>query len=322
MSSRELTAAGITDPALRAGYERCRRLNAAHGKTYYLATLLLPPPKRPYVHALYGFARYADDMVDDLDPTRSVEERTRRFTDWSQRVRSDLAWASSADPICRALLDTLTRWRIPTSYVGEFLDSMEADLRVARYADFAALTSYMRGSAAVIGLQMLPILGRADDSIDSSVLEGHAVALGIAFQLTNFLRDIGEDWQRGRIYLPEDSMRQFGVDADRLARGWPDPAVRELLSFEVARAREFYAAAYGGIELVHSSSQPCLRTAFTLYSEILDRIERADYDVFSHRVAVPRRRRIRVGGGGLLRAWSARSRGSADTRGGDRATPR
>jgi phytoene synthase len=164
----------------------------------------------------------------------------------------------------------------------------------------------------VIGLQMLPILGRADGTIRWDVLESHAIDLGTAFQLTNFLRDIAEDLRRGRVYLPEESLRQFGVDRDRLARGRVDESIRNLLAWEIERARRLYAKAAPGIELVHPTSQDCLRTALTLYAEILDEIERADYDVFSRRVQVGLARRASVGAAGFRHALQQRRRGPGD----------
>jgi phytoene synthase len=301
-SARELSAAGITDPRLRDGYRICRRLNAAHGRTYYLATLMLPLAKRPYVHALYGFARYADDMVDRL----AGDERAEQFAAWSEEFVTDLDWGESGDPVCRAVIDTIERWDIPRTYFADFLDSMRMDLTVTEYATFDDLSRYMWGSAAVIGLQMLPILGRADDETAWDVLEPYAVDLGMAFQLTNFLRDIGEDLRLGRIYLPQDSLGTFGVDRDRLLRGRVDGPIRNLLAFEIARARDLYRRAAPGIDLVHPTSRDCLRTALTLYSGILDEIERADYDVFGSRIAVPVRRRARVAARGLTGAWSSR----------------
>jgi len=312
----ELSAAGITNPRLRAGYQLCRRLNAVHGRTYYLATLLLPPAKRPYVHALYGFARHADDIVDDLAASVGLDERAARFRAWSQDFVDDLDWGESADPVCRAVVDTIRRWDIPRSYFADFLDSMRMDLTVTEYATYEELSKYTWGSAAVIGLQMLPILGRADDSVGWETIEPYAIDLGVAFQLTIFLRDVAEDLRLGRIYLPQDSLAAFGVDRDRLARGRVDEPIRNLFASEIARARDLYVRAAPGIELVHATSRPCLIAALRLYSGILDEIERAGYDVFSGRISVPLTRRARVGTRGLIGAWSTR-RG----RPGDRATP-
>ncbi len=291
---RELDAAGIAGPALRAGYERCRSINAAHGRTFYLATLLLPPAKRPFVHALYGFARHLDDIVDE-NPAATSDERAERLDAWSANFLADLDWGATSDPVARAALDTITRWSIPTSYLTDFVDSMRMDLTITSYATYDDLARYMWGSAAVIGLQMLPILGRADDTVRWDNLETPAIALGTAFQLTNFLRDVGEDLRRGRIYLPQESLDRFGVDRDRLTRGTVDESIRNLMAWEIERARRLYAAAAPGIELVEPTSRDCLRTALTLYAGILDEIERADYDVFSGRVQVGLRRRAAVG---------------------------
>ncbi|MFN2560140.1 MAG: phytoene/squalene synthase family protein [Jatrophihabitans sp.] len=307
MSARtELDAAGIEGPALRAGYARCRAINAHHGRTYYLATLLLPPRKRPFVHALYGFARHVDDLVDDMTTRLSRGQRAERLEEWSADFLADLEWGSTSDPVSRAVIDTVQRWQIPTSYFADFLESMRMDLDVTAYETFEDLTRYMWGSAAVIGLEMLPILGRADPGTRWDVLESHAIDLGTAFQLTNFLRDVAEDLRRGRVYLPEESLRRFGVDRDRLARGQVDESIRNLLAWEIERARGLYASAAPGIDLVEASSRDCLRTATTLYADILDEIERADYDVFSGRVQVSVARRAAVGISGLRGALSAR----------------
>lgn len=297
--NRELDAAGIEGAALREGYRRCRALNARHGRTYYLATLLLPPAKRPYVHALYGFARYADDLVD-------VATDTSHFPPWRAEVLNDLDWGATSDPVVRALLDTVQRWQIPHSYIGDFLDSMYTDLSVTGYASYDDLVRYMWGSAAVIGLQMLPILGRADDDVPWDRLEMRAIDLAYAFQLTNFIRDVGEDLRRGRVYLPQSSLDQFGVDRGRLQRGRVDEPIRNLLAWEIERARALYRAAEPGIELVHPTSRDCLRTALMLYEGILDEVEAADYDVFSKRVSVGLPRRAIVGVSGLRGAWRAR----------------
>ena len=294
----ELSAAGITDPALRASYRRCRALNAGHGRTYYLATLLLPPAKRPYIHALYGFARHADDLVDERDGTG--------FAEWCEDFLAELDWGATSDPVNRAVLDTVARWQIPHSYFADFLDSMRMDLTVTGYATYDDLVRYMWGSAAVIGLETLPILGRADDSVGWDVLESPAIDLGYAFQLTNFLRDIAEDLRRGRVYLPQESLDQFGVDRDRLHRGRVDEPIRNLLAWEIERARGLYRSAEAGIDLVHPTSRDCLRTALTLYEGILDQIEANDYDVFSRRVSVGLARRGVVAVSGLRGAVRAR----------------
>jgi phytoene synthase len=301
VSRRELRAAGITDPELAASYEHCRRLNAAHGKTYYLATLLLPPAKRPFVHALYGFARYADEIVDDLSVT---VDRAEWLTRWGAEVLTDVARGASEHPVTRALVDTVRRWDIPVAHLETFLAAMRLDLTVTEYASYDDLLAYMYGSAAVIGLEMLPILGHP--GVPRSVVEPYAVDLGIAFQLANFIRDVGEDLRRGRVYLPMEDLALFGVDREHLLRGVVDGPVRRLLAFEVARCREVYRSAEPGIRLLDPSSRDCMRTAFRLYGEILDEVERVDYRVLDRRVSVGVGRRAAVALPGLARAVRAR----------------
>jgi 15-cis-phytoene synthase len=314
LAVRELDAAGITDPALRAGYRMCRALNARHGRTYYLATLLLPPERRPYVHALYGFARYADDLVD-VAPD-GADRPAKRFAEWCEQFLADLEWGATSEPVSRAVLDTAARWDIPHSYFADFLDAMRLDLTVTEYPTYEDLVHYMWGSAAVIGLEMLPILGRTDPSVPWDRLETYAIDLGYAFQLTNFLRDVGEDLQRGRVYLPRESLDRFGVDRERLhrhVRGRVDEPVRNLLAWEIERARGLYRRAEPGIALVHPTAQDCLRTAVALYEGILDEIERADYDVFSRRISVGLTRRAAAGVTGLRGAVRARRAGPRPT---------
>lgn len=296
MSARELDAAGIREPSLRAAYELCRRLNASHGKTYYLATLLLPPAKRPHVHALYGFARYADELVDDLDSPEPAA-----LVAWSDRFLHDLSRGESADPIARAVIHTARTWDIPADTFRAFLDSMQMDITVTGYATYADLERYMYGSAAVIGLQMVPIL----EPLDARAAD-HARTLGEAFQLSNFVRDVGEDLRRGRVYLPQEDLDRFGVTRADLAPGPTPPHVVDLLRFEIARTRRLYDAARPGIELLHPSSRDCIRTAFTLYAGILDAVEQADYQVLDRRVSVPLPRRLRVALPALVRARRAR----------------
>jgi phytoene synthase len=302
--ARELAAAGITSPRLRAGYQMCRRINARHGKTYFLATLLLPVAKRPYVHSLYAFARYADDIVDRLDAS------AERFEAWGTDFLADVELGTSTDPVCRAVIDTIGRWDIRRDYFVDFLGAMRADLSVTSYSTYDDLAKYMWGSAAVIGLEMLPILERADPDTAWTDLEPYAVDLGLAFQYTNFLRDVAEDLRLGRVYLPQESLRAFGVDRGRLelaARlGRVDQPIRNLLATEIARARDLYRHAAPGIDLVHPTSRDCLRTALVLYSRILDEIEAADYNVFGGRLSVPVAQRAGVAARGLIGAIAAR----------------
>jgi phytoene synthase len=292
------------DPDLAASYAACRRLHSAYGRTYFLATLLLPAWKRPYVHALYGFARYADEIVDDLASTLSPAEKAEALRIWGDRF---LAGDPAPDPtpgvdVLPAVRDTIARWSIPREHFEAFLTSMQMDLTVTEYETFEDLQTYVFGSAAVIGLQMVPIL----EPLNPAAYE-YARDLGVGFQLANFLRDVGEDLARGRIYLPQESLRLFGVDREHLARGVVDGPIRRLLAYEIARCRELFRNAAPGIRLLHPTSRDCIRTAFTLYSGILDEIERADYQVLDRRVSVPLPKRLGVALPGLVRAARARS---------------
>ena len=297
---RELRAAGIEEPGLAAAYQHCRRLHARHGRTYFLATRLLPASKRMYVHALYGFARSADELVDNRSDLRP-------FRDWLAATRRDLRGGASADPVVQAALHTAQTWSIPLATFEAFLDSMEQDLTVTGYPTYRDLEHYMYGSASVIGLQMLPLLEPADPEAASLP----ARRLGEAFQLTNFLRDVAEDMRRGRVYLPEEDLDRFGVRRRDLLPG-PTPAhVVDLLQFEIERARALYRAAEPGIDMVAVTSRDCLRTAYTLYAGILDAIEHADYQVLDRRITVPVRTRVRVAAPALVRSRQAR-RSTAD----------
>jgi phytoene synthase len=292
----ELDAAGITDAALRAAYLRCRALNAQHGRTYYLATRLLSAARRPAVHALYGFARLADDVVDDgLDGDTGVDDRERRLDGLEHQLFTGLAEGRSHHPVIAAVVHTVRRYDIQHGYFRDFLASMRMDLSVTDYPSMAELAVYMRGSAEVIGLQLLPVLGTR---VPRPEAEPAAMALGTAFQLTNFLRDVGEDLDRGRVYLPADVLAAHGVDRELLARcraeGTTHRRIRAALADLVAHTRRVYWAASAGIPLLARSSRPCVRTAYRLYSGILDMIERCDHDVLNRRVVVPRRRRLAV----------------------------
>ncbi|MBF6221975.1 phytoene/squalene synthase family protein [Nocardia abscessus] len=300
MMRTELDAAGITDQELRQSYRICRDINARDGKTFFLATRLLAPDQRPAVHALYGFARRADDILDEFDPHSSTADRAARL---DRLARQFEAANTGGDPVLAAVLHTAEAYRIPNDLFCAFLASMRMDLSVTDYPDRAALDRYVYGSAEVIGLQLLPVLGTRD----SAAAAPYAAALGKAFQLTNFLRDVDEDLARNRIYLPADELAAYGVDRELLLwcrrhrRG--EPRVRRALAAQHAITREIYDYALQGIELLAPRSRPCVTTAATLYAEILDRIEVADFEVFGRRARVGIGRRLQVGAAGQLRAW-------------------
>lgn len=292
----ELTAAGITDPDLRASYEECKRLNALHGKTYYLATLLLPKAKRPFVHALYGFARYADEIVDDLASELSIEEKSEALSNWGNGVLADLKKGTSEDHVGRALIDTVKRFDIPHEHFEAFLHSMTMDLTVQEYETYEDLLEYVYGSAAVIGLEMVPILG----PLHNDAFEA-AKKLGIAFQLANFIRDVDEDLDRGRVYLPIKELAQFGVTREMLEERVLTPEIIEVLKFQITRVRQLQAEAAPGIAMLEATSRPCIEAASTLYCGIVDEVEKIGYDIFNQRAKTSTARRIRVAGAAFIK---------------------
>ncbi len=278
--------------SLEASFERCRQLNKASGTTYYWATELLPRVKRHYVHALYGFCRYADDIVDDLGQV-PVERRAAALRQFGDRFLDDLAAGRSDDLVCRAVVHTAKAFDLSPEPFQRFLASMEMDLTVDRYDTFDDLLTYMDGSAAVIGELMVPILEPV--SIEAVA---RARDLGIAFQLTNFLRDVAEDLQRGRIYLPQEDVRKFDA-ADAFAERRRTPAFADLMAFEIGRTRSYYLSGDIGVGLLRGRAQRCVMAARSLYGGILDQIEAVDHDVWTARVRVPGWRKVATGLGVL-----------------------
>jgi phytoene synthase len=279
------------DPDLAPAYERCRELHKRHGRTYYLATRLLPAWKRRHVHALYGFTRYADEIVDQTEASPPAE-RAARLMDYAERFQNE----DIGDPILPAVLHTIAVFDLDRADFAAFLRSMAMDLTVTSYATYDDLLDYMEGSAAVIGTMMLPILG----SSDPVAAREPARQLGLAFQLTNFIRDVAEDLDRDRVYLPDEHLAAFDVTRADLERRQATPTIKALIRYEVSKAHDHYARAAPGIPLLNPASQACMRTAFQLYRGILDEVVAADYDVFTRRATVPNRRRAVVAVQSLL----------------------
>ncbi|GAB3685442.1 phytoene/squalene synthase family protein [Angustibacter aerolatus] len=293
---RALDAAGITDPWLRQAYETARLVNAEHGRTYYLSALLLPADRRPHVYALYAFSRWADEFVDSLEAPDPQGLLT-----WGAEALDGLERGTSSDPVVAAVAHTARELGIERQLFEDFLAAMRQDIDVTDYATYDDLRAYMWGSASVIGLMMLPVLGPLTPDAREP-----AIALGEAFQLSNFVRDVGEDLDRGRVYLPQEDRARFGVTRADLESRVVTDRVRRLLAFEIERCRELYAVARTGVAMVRPESRPCLETAIALYGGILDEVEAADYHVLDRRVSVPNRRRAAVAGPALLRAVRAR----------------
>ncbi|GAB19351.1 phytoene synthase [Gordonia effusa NBRC 100432] len=301
----------MTPPATGSaerGYLHSARLIAAHGRTYHLATQLLPAANRRGVNALYGYARVVDDIVDHadddahatlahLDAVLDALDSSLADVSFGQSVAAQRLSAVEADVVA-ATADTARRWVIPAEYFAAFGRSMRMDVPgadgfVNRYRTFAQLREYTYGSAAVIGLQLLPLLGVGDPDVSTSTA---AALLGEAFQLTNFLRDVGEDLDRDRVYLPADELRAFGVDIDHLRtcrlERTSSPQLRRALAHLIAINRDLYRRAVPGISLLPKKIRPAITAAARSYADILGVIEAPGFDVMASRAVVPRRRRL------------------------------
>ena len=295
-----MTALAQRQEQLDAAYRHCAAIAAEHGKSYHLATRLLTPDRRPAVHALYAAARTADDLVDlpGADPRGDL-------ADWSRAALAEIEQGWSDDPVRLALVHTYRRYGIPVEHLVDFLAAMTSDLDVDRYADLDALDRYMWGSASVIGLMVLPVLGTAP-GVTREEAAPHAIALGEAFQLTNFCRDVAEDVDRGRVYLPEDLMAAHGVTREQLAEKRHDARFEALMREMVAIVRRRYDDAAPGTPMLARESRDCVRAATDLYGGILREIERADYRVLDRRVRVSKPRRLAVFARRLTAAQLAR----------------
>lgn len=280
-------------PELERSYRHCRRLARAHATSYHLAARLLPAAQRRHVHAVYGFCRHADDIVDG--PGRSATDRAAELEALGERLYAGLAAGGSQDPLLAAVVHTVASLGIDPSCFERFLASMAMDLTVSAYGTFEELLAYMEGSAAAVGEMMLPVLGAA-----APAALGPARDLGIAFQLTNFLRDVAEDLDRGRVYLPAEDLDRFGA-AEALARRRVTEGWAELMAFEIARARRYYRSAEQGLAWLPGPSAGCVAAAHRLYGAILERIVAAGYDVFSGRARVPTWRKAALVAGLRLR---------------------
>lgn len=271
-------------------YEVCRRLHKRHGTTYYFATMRMPEQMRWQTHALYGFVRTADEWVDDR-AAYSVSQAKESLARWREEIANGLDRGHvPKDPVLRAFLRTCQQVGIDSKEPMHFLEAMEMDLLRSRYETFSELEAYMRGSAAAVGIMMCRVLGAQPDNS----MTAQAMALGNAMQLTNFLRDIGEDYDRGRIYLPLEELDRFGVlERDIADRRVSDEFVA-LMRFQVGRARRLYEDSEPGIlGLPKPAVRPVL-LARVLYARILDRIEANGYDVFQNRARTSKIEKLSV----------------------------
>jgi phytoene synthase len=273
---------------LPESYELCRRVQRDHSKTYYFSTRLLPPEVRPHVYALYAFMRYADEIVDNPHGT-SLEEQHAALDAFEAETFSAIMGEDPPNPVLHAFSNTVRAREMELESITAFMESMKMDTHVFRYPTYKDLEAYTYGSAAVVGLMMCRAVGVTDEAAGP-----HAEARGVAMQLSNFLRDIKEDWKRGRVYLPQEDLARFGYTEKDLAAGVVDDRFRDLMRFEVSRARELYALADKGMKYIPPSRRYPVMVARKLYAAILDRIEAQDYDVFSRRAETSLPYKLRV----------------------------
>jgi len=267
----------LMDPELREGYETSRRMQRRHDPTYYVATRRLPAEIRPATHALYGYVRTADQIVDGPRRPATPADRRAALDAWEAELE---AGSASCQPIVRALADAAARHRLPLGELRTYMRSMRIDCAPVRIASWDELVAYMDGSAGSVGRIMAALLG---------VPARHHSALGrlgLAFQLANFIRDVREDRRLDRVYLPAEDRKRFGVSEDDLAAGRASPELRALVAHEVERARGLFAAARPAIASAPASVRPGVRFATGLYGRMLDRVESNRFDVLGRRAGV------------------------------------
>lgn len=265
--------------ATEADYAECARLHRRHGTTYYFASRRLPAETRRQVDAVYGFVRVPDEWVDHPG-NESKDAIAERLKQYRQQMLAATYGKCPTIDVLRAFADVLRETDIPLSEPLVFLDAMEADLTVTRYPTYEDLRGYMRGSAAAVGVMMVYVLGAPRDA---ATLDA-AVALGEAMQMTNFLRDVCEDVDRGRIYLPLEDLARFGISEEQVLEKRADGAWKEFMKFEIERTRALFAASDAGIGSLPTEMRFGVALARELYAKILEKIEEADYDVFQQRV--------------------------------------
>ena len=272
-------------------YELCREVHKSHSRTYYFSTQLFPPEVRPYVHALYAFMRYADEIVDNPG-VLNLEEQLAGLQDFEAATFAAISGEEVGNPVLRAFANTVRVREVEPESVTVFLESMKMDTDTFRYPTFTDLEGYTYGSAAVVGLMMCRVIGVTDRTANP-----HAEALGTAMQLTNFLRDIAEDWKRGRVYLPLEDLESFGYTEDDLAAGVVDERFVELMRFEIQRSRRLYEISDEGMGYIPAGRRYPVMVARNLYAAILERIEAQNYDVYSRRAETSFAGKLRIAAG-------------------------
>lgn len=264
-------------PELLAGaYEYCASITSFHSKSFYLSSSLLPAPKRRAARALYAFCRVSDDIVDRHDDT--VDPLTELST-WRQRVLSPTP--PDEDLVAIAWTDARLHYKIPLTYAEQLIDGVARDLTQTRYDSFADLASYCYGVASTVGLMSMYITGYSNEEAVP-----YAIKLGVALQLTNILRDVGEDWRSGRVYLPQSELADFGLTEEAIDLGESTQPWRDFMRFQIERNRRLYEEALPGVSMLDTNGRFAIAASAELYRHILTDIEEHDYNVFSRRSSV------------------------------------
>jgi phytoene synthase len=279
--------------SLEESYEYCRKVARSRAKNFYYSFLLLEKPQRDAMCAVYAFNRYCDDLSDEpaADGTSKLREK---IADWRVELNRALAGEFGDHALWPAFHDTVQRYKIPHRFFFEMIEGISSDLEPRAMETFDELYRYCYQVASVVGLTIIHIFGF--DSIKALML---AEKCGVAFQLTNIMRDVREDADLGRVYLPAEDLERFGVSVDQLRRGTETESFREFMRFEAARARKYYDESAGLGELIHKQSRPSLWALRAIYMRLLSRIETSRYSVLSHRINVPTGVKVTL----LLRAF-------------------
>lgn len=277
----------VREARLTTGYRECREITRRYGTSFYFATQFFPRATRDAIYAVYAFARIPDEIVDD--PNKGTPEETiEKLRAWQQSWLTAMRSGGSNDPTLDAIVDTFKRYDITVDDGEAFLRSMFMDEEKFRYENYAELEEYMYGSAGVIGIMVTKIVGYSSDAAFP-----HAIKLGYAFQLTNFLRDIREDYENlGRVYMPQNEMRRFSVSDRDIESNEKSDRFVEFMQFQIERNREVYREALPGIPMLDWRGRLAVRISYVLYKAILGEIERANYNVFAGRVRTNFRQKL------------------------------
>lgn len=272
---------------LAEGYRRCRDITKHYGTSFYFATQFFPRETRNAIYAVYAFARIPDEIVDD--PRKADRSQTiAKLNQWRQQWLDAMLAGGDDDPVMAAIVDTFSRYDITVEDGEAFLRSMFMDEEIFEYEDYEHLEDYMYGSAGVIGIMVTKIVGCRSDAAFP-----HAIKLGYAFQLTNFLRDIRQDHDElGRVYMPRDEMRRFGISKDDIATQNYDERFVEFMNFQIARNRDIYREALPGIPMLNWRGRLAVRISYVLYKAILNEIERVNSNVYLGRVRTNFRQKL------------------------------